>query len=113
MKSITGESTFDTDLLKEMMEENKQAQADTEQEILECQNEVEEEEIRIAASASSYRNIQDWAEQFETVPLDIRKMILARLIEKITVDRDYNIGINFYVTVEDFDGKAAGFLDAS
>ena len=34
-------------------------------------------------------------------------MILARMIEKITVDRDYNIEIHFYVTVEDFDGKEA------
>jgi hypothetical protein len=80
MKSITGESTFDTDLLKEMMEENKQAQAATEQEILDCQNEVEDEEIRIAASATSYKNIQDWAAKFEGAPLDIKKMILARMI---------------------------------
>ena len=105
MKSITGESTFDSDLLKEMMEENKQAQAATEQEILECQDEVEEEEIRIAASAASYKNIRDWAAKFEGAPLDIKKMILARMIERITVDRDYNIEIHFYVTVEDFDGK--------
>ena len=35
------------------------------------------------------------------------KMILARLLEKITVDRDYNIELHFYVTVEDFDGIAA------
>lgn len=107
MKAITGESTFDTDLLKEMMEENKQAQAATEQEILDCQNEVEDEEIRIAASATNYKNIQDWAAKFEGAPLDIKKMILARLLEKITVDRDYNIELHFYVTVEDFDGIAA------
>ena len=107
MKSITGENTFDTDLLKEMMEENKQAQAATEQEILDCQNEVEDEEIRIAASATNYKNIQDWAAKFEGAPLDIKKMILARLLEKITVDRDYNIELHFYVTVEDFDGIAA------
>ena len=73
MKSITGENTFDTDLLKEMMEENKQAQA----------------------------------AKFEGAPLDIKKMILARMIERITVDRDYNIEIHFFVTVEDFDGKVA------
>ncbi len=107
MKAITGETTFDTELLKEMMEENKQAQAATEQEILDCQSEVEDEEIRIAASANSYKNIQNWAVQFEGAPLDIKKMILARMIEKITVDRDYNIEIYFYVTVEDFDGKAS------
>ena len=60
-----------------------------------------------AASAASYKNIQDWAAKFEGVPLDIKKMILARMIERITVDRDYNIEIHFYVTVDDFDGKIA------
>ena len=89
------------------MEENKQAQAAAEQEIRECQEEIEEEEIRIAASAANYKNIQDWAAKFEGAPLDIKKMILARMIEKITVDRDYNIEIRFYVTADDFDGKVA------
>ena len=41
MKSITGESTFDTDLLKEMMEENNQAQAATEQETVRSGHAVE------------------------------------------------------------------------
>ena len=40
-------------------------------------------------------------------PNDIKKMILARMIERITVDRDYNVEIHFFVTVEDFDGKIA------
>ena len=93
--------------VQHLWKENKQAQAATEQEILDCQNEVEDEEIRIAASATSYKNIQDWAAKFEGAPLDIKKMILARMIEKITVDRDYNIEIHFFVTVEDFDGKVA------
>ena len=44
---------------------------------------------------------------FGYAPLDIKKMILARMIERITVDRDYNIEIHFFVTVEDFDGKVA------
>lgn len=56
-----------------------------------------DEEIRIAASATSFKNIQDWAAKFEGAPLDIKKMILALMIERITVDRDYNIEIHFYL----------------
>ena len=54
--------------------------------------------------AAQYRNIRDWSAQFDKAPLDTRKMILARLIEKITVDRNYNIEIHFYVTLDDFYG---------
>ena len=109
MKSITGESDFDTVILKEMMEENKLAQASAEKEIIECKDEVEKEQSRINLLASQYNHIRDWAKQFENAPADTQKMILARLIEKITVDREYNIDIHFYVTLDDFCGvtKAA------
>lgn len=36
-----------------------------------------------------------------------QKKIPARLLEKITVDREYNIELHIYVTVEDFDGITA------
>ena len=104
MKAITGEGVFDTDLLKEMLPENKKAQIDTEQEILQCQDEVDREESRIAHLATQYQNIRSWAAQFDKAPLDTQKMILARLIEKITVDRYYNIEIHYFVTPEDFSG---------
>ena len=50
--------------------------------------------------------IRSWAAEFDKAPTDARKMILARLIDKITVDRDYNIDIHFYVTPEDFGNLA-------
>ena len=34
-------------------------------------------------------------------------MILARMIEKITVDRHYNIVIRFFISPESFEGSAA------
>ena len=36
-----------------------------------------------------------------------QKKIPARLLEKITVDREYNIELHICVTVEDFNGIAA------
>ncbi len=104
MKSITGESTFETELLKEMMDENKQAQAYAEKEIIECRDDLEKEESRVAMLVARYKNIKSWATELDKAPLDTQKMILSRLIEKITVDKNYNIEIHFYVTMEDFDG---------
>lgn len=106
MKSITGEGNYDTALLKEMMEENKSAIASAEQEILDCEAEVEKEENSIAMLEVRYKNIHDWAAQFDKAPIETQKMILTRLIEKITVDRDYNIEVHFYVTPEDFYGDS-------
>ena len=106
LKSIMGESQFDTILLNEMMEENKREQAEAEREIEESKSEAADEQTRVKHLEEQYKNIRSWAAEFDKAPTDARKMILARLIEKITVDRDYNIDIHFYVTPEDFEGLA-------
>ena len=52
--------------------------------------------------ATQYRQISDWASEFDAANNDTRKMILARIIEKITVDRDYRLNITFFVTAKAF-----------
>ena len=106
LKSIMGESQFDTTLLNEMMEENKRAQAEAEREIEESKSEAADEQTRVKHLEKQYKDIRSWAAEFDKAPTDARKMILARLIDKITVDREYNIDIHFYVTPEDFEGLA-------
>lgn len=107
MKSINGESAFDADMLKEMIDENHTAQIETEQEIFDGKAEAERESQRIAALATRFKSIKNWMAMFDAVDNDMKKMILARLIEKITVDRDYRIEIHFFVTVDDFNGNVS------
>ena len=49
-----------------------------------------------------YELINDWAAEFDAADNDTKKMILARLIEKITVDKDYHLNITFYVAADSF-----------
>ena len=102
IKSINGESSFDADMLKEMIEENHQAQIEAEHEIFESRVEAEKETTRIKALVSRFQNIKNWMVVFDSVSNDVKKMIIAHLVEKITVDRDYNIKIHFFVSPEDF-----------
>ena len=57
--------------------------------------------------------ITDWAEQFDTADVDSKKMILAHLIERIDISRDYHIVIKFFVSLEDFMGieQEGGSMD--
>jgi len=43
---------------------------------------------------------------FNAANNDTEKMILARIIEKITVDRNYHITMTFFITENDFREKA-------
>lgn len=108
LKSLAGESAFDTDLLKEMLDENKEAIAKAEATIVEYTADKEAEDARLAYLSEQYRNISDWAAEFDLATNDEKKMILARIIQKITVDKDYHITITLYVSLEDFQQQVQG-----
>ena len=42
-------------------------------------------------------SIRIWADDFDKADTETKKMILAHLIEKITVDKDYNLHIKFFI----------------
>ena len=102
MRSIMGESNFDTELLKEMLEKNKADLAACEARLVELEDEKGAEESRMKYLSTQYELINDWAAEFDAADNDTKKMILARLIEKITVDKDYHLNITFYVAADSF-----------
>ena len=106
VKSLSGESLFDPQMLKSLLDENEAAIAAAQKKIEQYQNDREKEAERINYLAEQYRQIVDWAEEFGSANNDTKKMILARIIEKITVDRNYHITMTFFITENDFREKA-------
>ncbi len=111
LKSLSGESAFDTDLLKDMLAENKAAIAQAEATISESQMEKETEDARLQYLSEQYAHISDWAAELDHASMDEKKMILARIIEKIEVDRDYHPTITFFVSLDDFTQEITGSMD--
>lgn len=106
LKSLSGESLFDAQMLKSLLDENAAAIAAAQKKIEQYQDDREKEAERINFLAEQYRQIADWAEEFGAANNDTKKMILARIIEKITVDRNYHITMTFFITEDDFREKA-------
>ena len=48
-----------------------------------------------------FSRIAAWSEEFDTADVETKKMILARIIEKITIEKGYKIHISFYLTREE------------
>ena len=106
MRSLMGESCFEPDMLKEMLYKNKAELADAEARLASLEAEKDAESARIRTLSSQIQQIHDWAGEFDSANNDTKKMILARMIEKITVDRQYNIVIRFFISPESFVGSA-------
>ncbi len=64
------ESAFDTDLLKDMLAENKAAIAEAEATISESQLEKELEDSRLQYISEQYSHISDWASEFDHASTD-------------------------------------------
>ena len=108
VKAISGESMFDMALLKSLVDENKAALHQAEEQLARCQQDKDTAAAKLRYLSEQYQNITNWAREFDDAPDDLKKMILARLIERITVDRDYHLTITFFITMEDFDFSDAG-----
>lgn len=107
VKSISGESDFDRSLLKTLLDENKTAQQETEQALQQAIYDDAFEEDQVKKLEHHFRSVVDWAEQFDHVPVDTQKMILARLIERIDVNKGYQIAIKFFISLNEFFGVSA------
>ena len=98
--SVTGNSTFDTDLLKSLLQENSAALQEAESQLLACKQEKEIEQSKLQSMCEQFSNITAWAAEFDQVDIEQKKMILAKIIERITIEKDYKIHIQFFFTQE-------------
>lgn len=102
IKSMIGESVFEASMIQSMLEENAEKTKASALLIKELEFEQTRLNDRVKQLAEQYEHIHDWADIFDQAEPDEKKMILARMIEKIEVTRDYHIKIRFFIALEDF-----------
>ena len=64
----------------------------------------------LAAKCMEIQKKLEWAEMFDQAPLETKQMILASLIERVTVGRGYKINVQFKLSARQFlepDAQAA------
>ena len=105
VKSVVGDSDFDRDLLNELLADKQEELSAAEAELLKARADAEFEGEYARRMEEQFASIVNWAEIFDSAPVDTQKMILARLIQRIDIGRGYEIAIKFYVTMEDFFGN--------
>ena len=102
VKVLMGESVFDEATIKSMLDEKQEAIAKAEAYLEKLRVSAEDTEQKLQQLILQYRSISDWAEVFDTANNDEKKMILSRIIEKITVDKEYHLETHFLITLDSF-----------
>ena len=75
--------------------------------IADLQKQKDNEENHVKFLSSQYQSIMEWADTYDLMQRDEKKMVLAHLIERIEVRRDYYLSVTFYVALEDFRRETA------
>ena len=102
IKALTGESVYAPEMIQELLVSNGAAIKEQAEKLQTAEKDMAELNAKLKEMVAQYESIRDWAEVFDTAQVDEKKMILARIIKKITVNRDYEITIHFFLTLDEF-----------
>ena len=100
LASITGESPYSKEQISVVLQEQNNKVAALSERLESLLQLKKNSQKSMAESANMLENIYTWAESFDKVDLQSKKMIAANLVKKIIVHRDYKIQIELNVDIE-------------
>lgn len=104
---LMGESKLTADVLNPMLNDIRDRITTMEKVIADLQKQKDNEENHVKFLSSQYQSIMEWADTYDLMQQDEKKMVLAHLIERIEVRRDYYLSVTFYVALENFRRETA------
>ena len=102
IKSITGESSFSTTLLSDMVLDAEAKLRDATTAYSEATINYEDGSSMMESIKDEYTSLIEWASIYDTASHESKKMIVACLIKRVEVCRDYKIHIDFNIDFEQF-----------
>lgn len=104
VKVIRGASTWDMELLNELITSTTTEITTIQSEIDIMQDEYEDTERLYTTLQNQYRSYLDWAGTFAASELGVKKMIASHIIGTVKVSRGNHIEICFNISLEQFLG---------
>lgn len=101
LKSVMGESALSKENINNALDKQKSELSRVETELLTIKQKIEAREVSEKETLIVQQLIPVWHEVFEEAPLNIKKLLLSLLIDKIIVT-DENIDIYFKISLEQF-----------
>ena len=93
LKCLDGTSNFTENMIAKQIRRYQQELNDAKAEYAELQNARLNEAAEIRKLRTYYDDFRGWAEEFDTAPLEMKRMILSHLIDRVEVGRKYQVTI--------------------
>ena len=102
LKCLDGTSNFTEDMIAKQIRRYQQELDDAKAEYAALQNARLNEAAEIRKLRTYYDEFRGWAEEFDAAPLEIKRMILSQLIERVEVGRKYQVTIKLNMEYQQF-----------
>ena len=99
-----GESKFSLEVLSNAIEKTKNRILEMQQKQIDIEKQLENEQDTISKIDYCYEQFKSWADEFEDMSLERKKMVSCRLFKEIKVGRGYEITVVTDVTYGQFIG---------
>ncbi len=104
VKALTGESQLDLSVVNGMLVKLRAQLERESKDVEEAKTQLTEEEKLRKATEAKVDQILTWAERYEQASYEAKHLIIAALVDRVEVNRGYDIKIHFKVTAEQFRG---------
>ena len=98
LDSIEGTCVFSPEQIKRRMDTVQETVAQLAEQIDVLQEQTAESEIMAKEIRESHQRLLSWADMFDIVSIEEKKMVASYLIKAVTLTRDYGIQIEFNVS---------------
>jgi len=102
VKALMGEKALDVSIINDLMPKKKAMLEAAVEHLASIRIEIEAEGAAKEKCQYELQSIHTWADTFEDANPDIKRMIIAQLLERVTVQRGYKIHIDMSITANQF-----------
>lgn len=102
IKTINGTGSFGADILSEMIEDTRSKLAALAQELEQAKEKAADLKSSAVAVQKEYDKIMSWADLYAGSSIERKKMILRQLIERVNIGKNFEIEVEFKISVTQF-----------
>ena len=102
VNALTGASAFSPELLNNVIQEQSQRCEELRTALNEAEKDYAESDSQLEVRSQQYDDLLEWSAAYETASMSAKKVIVARMIERVDVYRGYELKLKLNISVEQF-----------
>lgn len=102
IKIIRGQSRLPEDMISGLVDETKKQIRILTENFEEAKRQLHEKESGMATEQEEYKRLKSWADIYDLLNFETKKMFISYFVKAIYVYRDYEMDIEFNVSFEEF-----------